>query len=397
MSQSPVPSESVVAPARASREPAVELVRADAFVVRRFELPAGTSDQEVADFVTLQLEELSPFPVEQLYHGHLCASDRRAVLLFAAYRRRFPAEETARWPEAQYVLPEFAGVVRWRFPVDTLVLLRTGVTLTALYFEANLELPVRVASRPLPPDAPADQVERVRGTVRALVGAAERPDLAELTLHAETGPERRAKGLQFTFQAGDGAGDRDVFIPTDDCWTLDVRDPAFIAEQRRRLGFDLVLWRVVLGAAAVMALLMFGEILFGGSRLFAAWLERRNAAQLPEVTSISERDAAVNRLEDFARSGVQPFEMLQEVAALMPGSIRFTRTVSNGATSMEIYGLAPDVGSINAYAASLRAAPVVEQVEVRGIDSTSEGSKFTFAVTFKAGSFERLTTAGMQP
>jgi hypothetical protein len=174
---------------------------------------------------------------------------------------------------------------------------------------------------------------------------------------------------------------------------MDVRDSAFIAEQRRRLGQDLVLWRIVLGAAALMAVLLFGEILLAGSRAYLSWLERRNESQAVAVASIQDRDAATTRLEDFARSGAQPFDMLRTVGQLKPGDSHFTRSTAKGASLLELEGWAPNVASINSFESALRSAPNVENVEVRRVNTSSGGSTFSFAVTFKSGSFTRTETA----
>ncbi len=392
MSHATVSSENNRFAAPANPDPAIVSVRGDAFVVRRLELPAGTSEPEVAGFVALQLEELSPFPIEQIYHGYVCASDRRAVVLYAAYRRRFPADQTERWPEAAYVLPDFAGALRLKFSASTVVVLRTPSTLSALYFSADKELPERVASRPLAPDAPPDAVELVRQTVRDLVEAG---SVREIALRSRGGPGQRAKGLQFTFDPEDNGAAREVFIPGNECWAMDVRDTAFIEEQRRRLAFDLQLWRVVLGAAALMALLLFGEVLLGVSKVYVAWLDRHTKAQAASVASIQDRDAAATRLEDFARSGVQPFDMLRTVGSLRPDGSMLTRVTAKAASKLELEGWAPDVSSVNDFEARLRASEFVQDLDVRRVNTSSGGSTFSFAITFKSGSFERV--AASQP
>jgi len=365
-------------------------VRGDAFVVRRLELPVGTTEPEVAGFVGLQLEELSPFPLEQIYHGHVCSSDRRAVVIYAAYRRRFPVDETERWPAAQYVLPDFAGALRQKFAATTVVLVRSEQTLSALLFVADRELPERVASRPLAPDAPADEVERVRRQVHALVEAGSARAIA---WRARGGPELRAKGLQFFFEPdGSGAG-QEVFIPGNECWTMDVRDSAFIAEQRRRLAQDLLLWRVVLGSAAVIALLLCGELLLGASKGYVSWLERRNREQATQVDSIKDRDVATMRLEDFAVSGVQPFEMLEAVNRLKPGDSHLTRSTAKGSSILEFEGWSPNVASIDLFESNLKSSPTVETVERRRVNTNTGGSTFSIAVTFKFGSFGGVEAA----
>lgn len=361
-------------------------MRGDTFFVRRLDLPAGTPEAEVPGFVALQLEELSPFPLEQLYHGHLRAHDGSAVLVYAAYRRRFPAEQTLVWADAQYVMPDFAPALRLRFNSSTVVLLRSDSALTALYFEGGRELPVRVASRLVAADAPPDAFEHVRETVCALVDAG---TAHQVRLRSDTVPETRSKGLQIFLSPEDHGTGSEVFLPADECWAMDVRDPAFVAEQRKRLGFDLVLWRIVLGAAAALAVLLLGEGLLFAGKGYTSWLRHRIEQRAAEVASIKDRDAAATRLEDFGRNGVQPFDMLRAVGSVKPASVWLNRSTAKGATVLEIDGSAGDLASINAYETAIRAVPSVKNVEVRRANASSGGSTFSFAITFNAGSFNR--------
>ena len=126
---------------------------------------------------------------------------------------------------------------------------------------------------------------------------------------------------------------------------MDVRDREFIADQRRRQGADVMLWRVILGAAAVMALLLLGEVLLGASGAYANWLKRRNDSRAADVTALQNREIEAHQLEDFSRSGVQPFEMLSAVARVRPRSIYFTRTTAKGSVLLEIEGTAQDIAS----------------------------------------------------
>ena len=382
MNPVPVQPENSASPTPAAS--GVALVRSDVFFVRRFELPAGATNQEVASFVALQWEELSPFPLEQLFYGYAIATDRRAVSVYATYRRRFPAEEIAAWQQAHFVLPEFAPVLRQRFPSDTIVYLRGEDGLTGLLLLADQELPVRVASRPLPASATEEEVVELRQHLRHLLEA---PQARELGLRAMAAPQRRAKGIQFAYELEGSGGTREFFIPGADAWGMDVRDPDFVAEQRRRQGVDVVMWRVVTGAAAVMALLLLGEIFLGLCHGYVSWAASRNQARRPEVARVNERETAVNALEDFGQSGVHPFEMINAVAAVLPDSITFTRATAKGAVTLEIEGAARDIASINAYEAALSTVPNVQSVSVSQASTNPGGSTFRISVTFQSSQF----------
>lgn len=359
----------------------------DAFVTRRLELPAGLAEDEVAGFVALRLEEISPFPLDQLYHGHLRAADGSAVFVFAAYRRRFAAEQTEAWPRTPYVLPDFAPALKLSFEADTVVLLRSDAALTALHFEGGKPLPLRTASRPLAADADPGAVEQARRRVLALVDGGSR----EVSLHPARPPQPRAQGLHFNLAAERGGTARDVTLSTAECWAMDIRDPEFVAQQRRRVGVDVLLWRIVQGAAAVIALLVLGELLLLGGKGYASWKQSRIDGRAAEVAAIRDKDFLGNSLEEFGRSGLQPFDMMSAVGPVRPGSVVFVSATAEGADNLVIDGTAANIADVNAYMAALRLVPQVESVDEKSPPrSRDAGTTFSVNVKFRADAFARV-------
>ena len=81
------------------------------FFARAIPIAPDTPAADVAAQVELALESLAPFPVAQLYHGYYFPPGATAALVFASYRRRFTAEQTELWFDADLVLPTFAAVL----------------------------------------------------------------------------------------------------------------------------------------------------------------------------------------------------------------------------------------------------------------------------------------------
>ena len=88
--------------------PRVALLPDSAFFTRTIPVPEGATPAEVAAAVELGLEAASPFPLAQLYHGWYWRPSSPHAFAFAAYRRRFSADEVATWADAELVLPAFA-------------------------------------------------------------------------------------------------------------------------------------------------------------------------------------------------------------------------------------------------------------------------------------------------
>ena len=91
--------------------PRVAVLPDAVFFSRTIPVAAGASTAEVVGQVGLALEALSPFPLAQLYFGYYLPPGADRALAFAAYRRRFTAEQLAEWNGAELVLPAFAAVL----------------------------------------------------------------------------------------------------------------------------------------------------------------------------------------------------------------------------------------------------------------------------------------------
>src|SRR5208337_3699499 len=91
--------------------PRVALVPDAVFFSRSIAVPAGASGDDVVAQVGIALEALSPFPLPQLYHGYYRPAGAGRALAFAAYRRRFTADQLAEWSGAEHVMPAFAAIL----------------------------------------------------------------------------------------------------------------------------------------------------------------------------------------------------------------------------------------------------------------------------------------------
>ena len=117
--------------------PAVSFAPGSTFFTRRLVLPEEVQASELDGFVELSLEGLSPFPTDQLYYGYACAEGGGAVFVYAAYRRRYPAEVTRNWAGQAFVVPDFLPLLRLSHAQDTTVFLETAGDLSVLAFRAG--------------------------------------------------------------------------------------------------------------------------------------------------------------------------------------------------------------------------------------------------------------------
>ena len=73
------------------------------FFVRSVALGRDADSGSIREQLELALEGMAPFPVNQMLWGYWTTPESDHALVFAAYRKRFTAEETEAWGEAEWV------------------------------------------------------------------------------------------------------------------------------------------------------------------------------------------------------------------------------------------------------------------------------------------------------
>jgi len=365
--------------------PPILLARGDAFFVRRVELAAG---EPIGPQVTLALEGMAPFPPDQLYFGHLPAADGGAALVFAAFRRRFSAEETESWDAAALVTAEFAPLLAARpgagkRAADGAALHVGENRVSALAWRAGLELPFAIVVR--------EGGEEVVDAVLAEVF-----ERAALPADAEV---RRVEGVLALESAADGslratAGGVELGPwPAEWTETADVRDPGFLDDRRRAAVRDLWIWR---GLLAAIALIVLSATIDIGAGVLGALTKRREAKILAQADAVHQTETEqtlANRIAELNEKRLMPFEMMALINPARPESIVFQRVVTRGLLKLEIEAQAQNPEDVGKYTNALKTQPGIASAEARDIRSRDAVVNFVLDVEFKS---EALKNGGAQ-
>lgn len=360
----------------------IVLLPSDRFFIRTIPLVAG---RDMAPQVTLAVESLAPFPLNQLYYGWRLAVTGDQALVFATYRKRFTSDESAKWADAAAVLPSFLALLGAPPVGPTIRLLAEGRGITVVAWDGTGSLPVAVLARET--EAPDDRAERAAlvAEIRnrtGLAGAPVEEFSGPVSVNAQPGG-RQAVTLELA-----GAHALKTPLTRREVESADVRDKEFLAGWRGSQKRDLFLWRAFaagLGGLAAMLLLEAGLFAGGG------WLKGLKddlKQQAPAVQRIETAQALSTRIEEMTQRRLMPFEMLALINQNRPGSVQFLRAATTGLLTMEIEAQTADAAAVGQYEAILRAAPALAAVETRDLRSREGLTTFMLSVTFKPESLQ---------
>ena len=357
--------------------PKVALLPDSVFFVRAVPVSAEAEAAPggVAAQVELAMEGVSPFPLAHLYHGYYWVPGSPHALAFAAYRRRFTAEQVASWDGAEVVMPAFAALLSAQVAPATTVILASEGGLTAIHWGDG---PVAswVGFQPLAPEATEEQRTAAReALIRSAGGAKTVVDLVE----APAAQSRRSD-REIVFRSGELVSR----LPLEAAAAADVRDKEQLASIRRGRRRDEVIWRVGIGCVAafvvmaVLALALVGGGLWQKSRL------RVVRFQQPVVDNIMTAQDLARKIGELSTRRLLPIEMIQMVHPRRFGTtIQFLSASTSGLTTLTVTAQTANAGEISSYRNSLEALPACEKVEIRDLRSQNGNTSFTLVVTFK--------------
>jgi hypothetical protein len=368
--------------------PKVVLVPDAVFFSRSIVVPAAATGAEVVSQVGLALEAFSPFPLSQLYYGYYRPAGSGQALAFAAYRRRFTADQIAEWTGADYVVPAFAAILGCDPGAGTTVVLSAAEGVTAVHWDES-PVPTCVLHIPLA----ADATEEARAQARA-------------RLIESTGVARRVLDIPSPPLAQPGRSDSEVVfvagavtsrIMSDVAAALDVRDKADLDALARARRRDLILWRATIGAVAACLILAIGELALVGAGLWQSARVAKVAAQRPTVDRIMEEQDLARHIGDLSTKRLLPLEMISAVSPEValpktPTSIQFLRAQTNGLYTIMVEAQTTNAGEIAGYKTALEQAPACEKVEIRDQRARDAVVSFTLVVTFKPAALTPATS-----
>jgi hypothetical protein len=371
--------------------PKVALLPDALFFTRQVPITPGATQADAGAQAELALESVSPFPLAQLYYGWFWVPGSERALVFAAYRRRFTADQTATWEGAELVLPSFGAVLGADVDAATTIVLDSPEGLTAVHWD-DPRVPSKVIYRPLEPEATEDDRAKAREELLRDVGGSKKV----IDLVSPLSADPAATDREIVFRSEDFV----ARIPSPTGTALDVRDKAELAALRNARKRDVLLWRVALGCAAALLLLAVGEFALMGGKAWQQVRVRQYNAQKPTVDKIESMHELTSRIEDLKNKRLLPLEMVTQIVGenneRVPDDIMFTRMhaeQSQGLYTLLIEGKTENAPQVNAYEAAIRNLPSVQSAVAKFLQVNGSRATFTLTVTFKPAALNPTGTA----
>lgn len=356
---------------------------------RFFVRSVGLTDEAEAgsrrEQLELALEGMSPFPVSQMLWGYWSKPGVSRALVYAAYRKRFTAEEIEPWSDAEWVGPQLAaGVVEDAPAAATTWLIAGQDELTAVHFGDESGVPTMVRSvRWDEETSDADRARAREDLLRACGGSKTIVDLAAAAVRA---------GLPGSDELVVEQGDHSRRISLERVEPLDVRDQDELMARRRARIRDRWMWRGLVAAVIAIGLAGVAELTVRGTAYWRDALHRQVQAQAPVVNEIETADRLANRIDELRTKRLRPFEMIAIADGPRPESIIFLRTAATGLYSLEIEAETNDAPAINAYVSALMALAQTEAVEILNLDQRGSRSTVRVLVRFTTDAFRVAAT-----
>lgn len=355
------------------------------------ECPTGLNSEELRNLAEYSLEELSPFPIDQLAWGFLSVPHHPQMLIYAAFKPRLNADGLAPFPESRYVLPAVATLFPLHLDAPTAFFVHYQDDLTLILADAESPLPNRIESQCILGDFnDLENVQQARQKLLEDIPVSQYyyidPSIIRMD-HTDM-YEDGTVGFHFSRYRQDSQESESLGINHNEntacLWEADLRDTTFILNEIRRRKTAHRLWMTLQTAAAAAAVLLTVAI---GQSLTAHYIEQRFdtlMAQASKVQSIVAQDSLLSKLQNFATEPLQPFDVLSQLNRFRPVDIYYGSVLSIEGNILEIRGHAPTITRLNRFTETLRNSQLFEYVQAPTYSTRSGRVDFTLEVKYNS-------------
>lgn len=352
---------------------------------------ASVQSKAINSLVALALEEVSPFPLEQLYWG-FCGIQtdlsNKFACVYAVPRERLRQKMVDWEKETLHVLPSFfAGIPQVAFEEKTIRFIREGNTFSALIFEKGDRIPHAVKSIDVASSHEGQIVDFCEDYKKKYAFKNYQVEWGYWhVIKNITAPSGDVifylKWIDFESQKKEMTL-KVAFSDKDLLWTADIRHENFKKIEIRKRLIDRLLGYGFFGAIGVFSILFIWNFIL---MIFSVVLQYRESGleqNRPIVDVALEHQRLLDHINHIYDYCLAPFSMLDILNHIRPKGLYFTQINIQDATRAELKGVGSSVDQVNEYGVVLNQSEAILNADIVDVQTRQGKVQFVMSLVFE--------------
>lgn len=371
----------------------VQILPAAIFFAEILELPEPLESEEIDLLVELEIEQVSPFPVEQLIWGWVRIEEGQKVLIYATTEEKAKAAGVSEFDNPQQALvAPFAACTRPTVGTANVIFHSHHNDAVAVSYDDSGQ-PIEIESISLTESATEDDFAL---HARELLSQGSSTSCRHVYLGM---PEQdNDSGLSWPLYttssySSETTPDSTSELDSTHAWYADLRDRAFKEQRQQELKQSGRLWKALSVIAIIAIVMLCLEIVQWSTRGYLDFQAATLAQQAPLVDRLDQQQTFLHKMEDIEQSQMRPFGVLAILNENRPDNITVLRAEAIDSTHYELQAEGTAVNEVNNYVASYQGNPAFS--EVKHDIRRSNSGKVIFDLVVTVGQMPEIT--GLEP
>lgn len=371
------------------------MMPAESFFIELLHLPAEIETKNLSKYIAISLEGITPFPIEQVYWGFLADDINNRALVYAIYTENIRPQVLEEFERFSYVFPSFLGGMRSEKIEEPLIRFFVyNYTLSALYWEPEISIPVQVESITMVPSSEEGMLshEEILKYKEKLIRVLIKGNFVveEGYWLLEKDEVKVSDAGEVLFHA-DYIGDEGEKIETDYVqhspqnpflWNADIRKSDFIRGKKRAYKLGQFFLKGIFAALIGFGVLLLGEGIRYGLTGYEKGLTQKITSRKDAVARIEAQERLAEKIEQVNEKRLSPFEMISIVNQIRPKLLYFTSVRIGVNSDLLIEGASSSVDVVNQYSTELNNLKSITSVDISNIVSRRGSINFTMSIQF---------------
>lgn len=362
----------------------IALIPSEIFFTKTFFVEEGSSMDEIRNLAEMELETLSPFPLDQLAWAFYRYSPTQALLYACTLKLAQKSEAPIR-EDFEQVYPSFIPLLidysqakkdAKKSVLGNIIHYNDSVSILQESQDGNIAInSVKVSDEDKNEEDIVDHIKSIFPS--ANVKGSDICYLKDIFL--------KNKNVFFSVE-NQRTGKQEVLsLNRTEKWNADLRDSSFRVEEQKRRR-NSVLSMALIQVACIF--IVIGGLVYGGNYLAKWKYEKTNeeiASKRPALNYLNARANIINLIDSTTEVTLQPFKVLDEINKVRPNGLYFTQVRAKGKNEVSVegvgIGLEGAIKVVNDFADKIKEIPGINEVKA---DPRVKGNETPFKLDIVA-------------